>query len=91
MKSDDLIESLLLKEQIKEKEKNEENEDSEENQKNNEDLDNSKQLRNLGFDGSFSYSWNLGTINILGQDLLLKYELNLKEGILKNILTLSVG
>ncbi len=85
VKSDDLIESLLLKEQEKEKEENEEN------QENNEDLDNSKQLRNLGFDGSFSLSWNLVTFNILGKDISIKYEIGLKEGSLKNTLTLICG
>jgi len=85
VKNDDLIESLLLKEQKKEKE------DSEENQKNNEDLDNSKQLRNLEFEGSFSYKWNLVAANILGQDVSIKYEIGLKGGSLKNRLILSCG
>ena len=62
VKSDNLIESLLLKEQEKEKEENEENEDLGENQQNNEDLDNSKKLRNLAFEGSFSKSWTLATL-----------------------------
>jgi len=85
VKSDDLMESLLLKEQEKEKEENEEN------QENNEDLDSSKQLRNLGFDGSFSISWNLVNVNILGKDISLKYEIGLKGGSLKNTLTLICG
>ena len=91
VKNDDLIESLLLKEQEKEKEENGENKDLEENQKNNEDLDNSKQLRNLEFEGSFSYKWNLVAANILGQDILIEYEIGLEDGSLKNILTLSCG
>ena len=85
VKNDDLIESLLLKEQKKEKE------EKEENQKNNEDLDNSKQLRNLEFEGSFSYKWNLVAANILGQDVSIKYEIGLKGGSLKNRLILSCG
>ena len=85
VKNDDLIESLLLKEKKKEKE------EKEENQKNNEDLDNSKQLRNLEFEGSFSYKWNLVAANILGQDVSIKYEIGLKGGSLKNRLILSCG
>ena len=89
VKSDDLMESLLLKEQEKEKEENGENKDLEESQQNNEDLGNSKQLRNLAFEGSFSKSWTLATLNILGKEILLKYEINLGEGKLKNILSIS--
>ena len=82
VKNDVLMESLLLKEQKKEKE---------ENQKNNEDLDNSKQLRNLDFEGSFNYRWNLLAANILGRDVSIRYEIDLRGGILKNRLILSCG
>ena len=74
----------VLKELEKEKE---ENEDFEENKKNNEDLNHLKQLRNLYFDGSFSKSWTLTTLNILGKEVILKYEINLEGGKLKNILS----
>ena len=66
-------------------------EDLDENQQNNEDLDNSKQLRNLDFDGSFSKSWNLATLNILEKEVSLTYEISLGGGILKNILSVSCG
>ena len=66
-------------------------EDLEENQQNNEELDNSKQLRNLDFYGSFSKSWNLAILNILGNEVSLKYEISLGGGILKNTLSVSCG
>jgi len=76
----------VLKELEKEKE---ENEDFEENKQNNEGLNHLKQLRNLYFDGSFSRSWTLTTLNILGKEVLLKYEISLEEGRLKNILSIT--
>ena len=99
IKSDDLMESLVLKEQEeedKENEENEENEGIEENQENQEnegyndvELRNSKQLRNLAWEGSFSKSWTLASSNILGKTVSLKYTISLSSGKLTNKITAS--
>ena len=107
IKSDDLMKSLLLKEQEKDSELDEnfeENEDfkkivkKEENEKNEEkeekseiELSNSKQVRKLGWEGSFSRSWTIASSNILGKTVTLKYEISLSGGELSNTLSVSCG
>ena len=50
-----------------------------------------KQLRNLAFEGSFSKSWTLASLNILGKTVSIKYQITLASGKLKNYLTVSCG
>ena len=96
IKSDDLMELIIAKEQ---KEVNAEKVNNEV-QQNEEDSgpivlekdSNSKQLRKLGiWEGSFSYSWTLATTNILGETVSLQYEISLSGGSLKNTVSLSCG
>ena len=107
IKSDDLIKSLLLKEQEKDSEleqnseenedfkkvvKKEENEKNEENEEESEiELDDSKQKRKLAWEGSFSRSWTLASSNILGKTVTLKYEISLSDGELSNTLSIGCG
>ena len=90
IKSDDLMESLVSKEQEEADKENEENEESEENEGYNDvELRNSKLLRNLGWEGSFSKSWTLASSNILGKTVSLKYTISLSSGKLTNKITAS--
>ena len=104
IKSDDLMKSLLLKEQEKDSELDEsfeENEDftkivkKEENEKNEEkseiELFNLKKARKLAWEGSISKSWIIAHSNILGQTVSLKYELSLSDGTLSNTISVSCG
>ena len=104
IKSDDLIKSLLLKEQEKDSEleqTSEENEDfkkivkKEVNEGNEEkseiELNDSKQKRKLAWEGSFSRSWTLANSNILGKTVTLKYEISLSDGELSNTLSIGCG
>ena len=102
IKSDDLMESLLLKEKEKNnKVDNEEDEDfkrvekkqeNETNEENSEiESNNSKQVRRLIWEGSISRSWTLVHSNILGKEVSLKYEISLSGGELSNTLIVACG
>ena len=98
IKSDDLMESLVKKEQ--EEENNAEQEEISNEVKDEENAtpialesdSNSKQLRKLAtWEGSFSYSWTLASSNILGKTVTLKYEIKLSGGSLTNTVSVSCG
>jgi hypothetical protein len=98
IKSDDLMESLVKKEQ--EEVNNAEQEEISNEVKDEENAtpialesdSNSKQLRKLAtWEGSFSYSWTLASSNILGKTVTLKYEIKLSGGSLKNTVSVSCG
>ena len=102
IKSDDLMESLLLKEKEKNKELDDEEEENfkrvekkqknETNEENSEiESNNSKQVRKLLWEGSFSRSWALAHSNILGKTVTLKYEISLSDGGLSNVLIVACG
>ena len=102
IKSDDLMEWLLLKEKEKNnKVDDEEDEDfkrvvkqqeNETNEENSEiESNNSKQVRRLIWEGSISRSWTLAYYNILGKDVSLKYEISLSGGELSNTLIVACG
>ena len=95
IKSDELLEKLLSQEQEQIKKENEENEEnSEESALNDEEtaqLSNSKQLRRLGWDGSFSYSYEISKTDVLGKKVALTYAISLSGGKVKNTLTASCG
>ena len=102
IKSDDLMELLLLKEKEKSKELDDEEDENfkrveikqknETNEENSEiESNNSKQARKLLWEGSFSRSWTLAHSNILGKTVSLKYEISLSDGGLSNVLVVACG
>ena len=96
IRSDDLMNSLILKAQEKDSELNETSEENEdfkkivqnENNKENKEI-NSKQTRKLGWEGSISRSWTIANSNILGKTVSLRYEISLSGGELSNTLSVS--
>jgi len=99
IKSDDLMESIVAKEQeeVNAEEKEEVNNEVQKDEENASPIllesdSDSKQLRKLGtWEGAFSYSWTLATSNILGKTITLKYEVKLSGGSLKNVVSVSCG
>jgi hypothetical protein len=49
----------------------------------------SHELRNLGWDGSFGWDWELASSNILGQSVKVVYSISLKSGSVKNKIVLK--
>jgi len=47
------------------------------------------ELRNLGWDGSFGWDWELASSNILGQSVKVVYSISLKSGSVKNKIVLK--
>ena len=83
MDSEELIKSIL------EKETEEQNRKAEEAK---EDAPiTEQQLRQLKWEGSFGWDWVIASTNILGQTISITYSISLKDGKVKNSLTLKVG
>ena len=97
IRSDKLMENILEQEKEELKKKNEENEENEDNEENKEETDldeqseDVKRLRRLGWDGSFSYSWEISSTDILGKKVSLTYSISLSSGKVKNTLTVKCG
>ena len=83
MESEELIQSIV------DKETEEQNKKAEEAK---EDAPITEQeLRKLKWEGSFGWDWVIASTNILGQSISITYSISLKDGKVKNSLTLTIG